>query len=152
MTTVDSWPKTLPMPSVGSWNSTTETHLIASTETNATSKERSDTQLFGGGKFEVVALPGGFLTFLLQKYIDQKVNLTKQRQDAKRKISGQSYSYIIRKVWCHQIWIWKQKKSLCSSYLTSNGKSCLLITFSSWLESKRKRAREKKEKIQAYND
>ena len=27
MTTVDSWPKTLPMPSVGSWNSTTETHL-----------------------------------------------------------------------------------------------------------------------------
>ena len=29
MTTVDSWPKTLPMPSVGSWNSTTETHLIS---------------------------------------------------------------------------------------------------------------------------
>ena len=28
MTTVDSWPKTLPMMSVGSWNSTTETHLI----------------------------------------------------------------------------------------------------------------------------
>ena len=28
MTTVDSWPKTLPMPSVGSWNSTTETHLL----------------------------------------------------------------------------------------------------------------------------
>ena len=28
MTTVDSWPKTLPMPSVGSWNSTTETHLV----------------------------------------------------------------------------------------------------------------------------
>ena len=27
MTTVDSWPKTLPMLSVGSWNSTTETHL-----------------------------------------------------------------------------------------------------------------------------
>ena len=27
MTTVDSWPKTLPMPSVGSWNSTNETHL-----------------------------------------------------------------------------------------------------------------------------
>ena len=27
MTTVDSWPKTLPMPSVGSWSSTTETHL-----------------------------------------------------------------------------------------------------------------------------
>ena len=28
MTTVDSWPKTLPMPSAQSWNSTTETHLI----------------------------------------------------------------------------------------------------------------------------
>ena len=28
MITVDSWPKTLPMPSVGSWNSTTETHLL----------------------------------------------------------------------------------------------------------------------------
>ena len=28
MTTVDSWPKTLPMPSVGSWNSTTETHRM----------------------------------------------------------------------------------------------------------------------------
>ena len=28
MTTVDSWPKTLPMPSIGSWNSTTETHLM----------------------------------------------------------------------------------------------------------------------------
>ena len=25
--TVDSWPKTLPMPRVGSWNSTTETQL-----------------------------------------------------------------------------------------------------------------------------
>ena len=30
MTTVDSCPKTLPMPSVGSWNSTTETHLLYS--------------------------------------------------------------------------------------------------------------------------
>ena len=30
MTTVDSWPKTLPMLSAWSWNSTTETHLIGS--------------------------------------------------------------------------------------------------------------------------
>ena len=30
MTTVDSWPKTLPMLSVGSWNVTTETHLVFS--------------------------------------------------------------------------------------------------------------------------
>ena len=28
MTTVDSWPKTLPMPSAPSWNSITETHLV----------------------------------------------------------------------------------------------------------------------------
>ena len=27
-TTVDSWPKTLPMPSSQSWNSTTKTHLM----------------------------------------------------------------------------------------------------------------------------
>ena len=33
MTTVDSWPKTLPMPSVGSWNSTTETHLVSIVQT-----------------------------------------------------------------------------------------------------------------------
>ena len=31
LTTVDSWPKTLPMMSVGPWNSTTETHLPATT-------------------------------------------------------------------------------------------------------------------------
>ena len=28
LTTVDSWSKILPLPSVGSWNSTTETHLL----------------------------------------------------------------------------------------------------------------------------
>ena len=28
LTTVDSWPKTLPMPSVGWWNSTTSTRLL----------------------------------------------------------------------------------------------------------------------------
>ena len=31
MTTVDFWPKTLPMPSAQSWNSTTETHLVSIT-------------------------------------------------------------------------------------------------------------------------
>ena len=31
---------------------------------------------------------------------------TKQRQDTTKKIqSGQSYFYIMRKVWCHQVWI-----------------------------------------------
>ena len=34
LTTVDSWPKPLPMPSAHSWNSTTETHLIESTKIN----------------------------------------------------------------------------------------------------------------------
>ena len=31
-TTVDSWPKTLPMPSARSWNSTTKTHLVYNIE------------------------------------------------------------------------------------------------------------------------
>ena len=59
---------------------------IASTETNDTSKERSDTQLFGSGKFKGVALSGGLHAYLPQKDIDQKVNLTEQHQDAKKKI------------------------------------------------------------------
>ena len=53
--------------------------------TNDTSKERSDTQLFGAGKFEGVALSGGLHAHLPQKDNDQKVNLTEQSQDAKKK-------------------------------------------------------------------
>ena len=42
-----------------------------------TSKERSDTQLFGAGKSEGVALARGLhAAYLPQKDIDQKVNLT----------------------------------------------------------------------------
>ena len=66
-----------------------------STETNDNSKESSDTQLFGAGKFRGMALAGGPHTYLPQKDIDQKVNLTEQNR--------QSYFYILRKVWCHQI-------------------------------------------------
>ena len=58
---------------------------IASTETNNTSKERSDTQLFGAGKFEGVALSGGLHAHLPQKDIEKKVNLTEQSQEAKKK-------------------------------------------------------------------
>ena len=39
---------------------------IASTETNDTSAESSDIQLFGAGKFKGVALSGGPHTYLLQ--------------------------------------------------------------------------------------
>jgi hypothetical protein len=42
---------------------------INSTETNDTSKERSDTQLFSAEKFEGVALPGGLHVHLQQKDI-----------------------------------------------------------------------------------
>jgi hypothetical protein len=41
----------------------------ASTETNDTSKERSDNQLFGAGKSEGLALSGGHHTYLPQKAI-----------------------------------------------------------------------------------
>ena len=58
---------------------------IPSTEANDTSKDRSDTQLFAAGKSEGVALAGGLHAHLPQKDIDQKVNLTEQSQDAKKK-------------------------------------------------------------------
>ena len=59
---------------------------IASTETNDTSTERSDTELFGSGKSEGVALSGGLHVHahLLHKDIEKKVNLTEQSQDAKK--------------------------------------------------------------------
>ena len=57
---------------------------IASTETNDTSEESSDTQLFGAGKSEGVALSGGLHAHLPQKDIEKKVNLTEQSQDAKK--------------------------------------------------------------------
>ena len=58
---------------------------IASTETNDTSKESSDTQLFGAGKFGGVALSGRLHAHLPQKDIEKKVNLTEESQDAKKK-------------------------------------------------------------------
>ena len=45
---------------------------IASTETNDTSKERSDTQLFGAGKFKGVALSRGLHPHLLRKDIEKQ--------------------------------------------------------------------------------
>ena len=47
---------------------------IASTETNGTSKERSDTKLLGAGKSEGVALSGG-----LQAYYATKRHWTKNK-------------------------------------------------------------------------
>jgi hypothetical protein len=58
---------------------------IASTETNNTSTESSDTQLFGAGKSKGVALLRGLHAHLPQKDIEKRVNLTKPSQDAKKK-------------------------------------------------------------------
>jgi hypothetical protein len=55
---------------------------IGSTETNDTSTERSDTQLFRARKSEGVALSGGLNAHLQQKDIEKKVNLTKLSQEA----------------------------------------------------------------------
>ena len=57
---------------------------IASPETNNTSKERSDTKLFGAGKLEGKALSGGLHAHLPQKDNDQKVNLKEESQEAKK--------------------------------------------------------------------
>ena len=58
---------------------------VASTETNDTSTESSDTKLFADGKSEGVALSGGLHAYLLQKTLKKKVNLTELSQDAKKK-------------------------------------------------------------------
>jgi hypothetical protein len=58
-------------------------HHIASTETNDTSKESSDTQLFAARKFKGVAQSRGLHAHLPQKDIEKKVNLTEESQDAK---------------------------------------------------------------------
>jgi hypothetical protein len=66
---------------------------IASTETNDTSTERSDTQLF---KSEGVALLGGLHAYLPHRDIEKKVNLTELSQEAKKTfLLHQSYSYIM---------------------------------------------------------
>ena len=72
-------------------------HLIyiASTETNDTSKESSDTQLFAGGKFEGVALSRGLHAHLPQKDIEKKVNLTEESQDAKKKFFNRANLILI---------------------------------------------------------
>ena len=46
---------------------------IASTETDDNLKGRSDTQLFGAGNFEGVALSGELHSHLLQKDIEKKI-------------------------------------------------------------------------------
>ena len=58
---------------------------IASTETNYTSTERSNTQLFGAGIFKGVALSGRLHAHLLQEDIEKKANLMELSQDEKKK-------------------------------------------------------------------
>ena len=57
----------------------------ATTESNNTSKESSDTQLFAARKVEGVALSGGLHAHFSQKDIETKVNVTEESQDAKKK-------------------------------------------------------------------
>ena len=59
---------------------------IASTETNNTSTESSDTQLFGAEKFEGVASSKWLHAHLPQKDFEKKVNLAELSQDAKEKL------------------------------------------------------------------
>ena len=56
---------------------------VASTETNDTATERSDTQLYGARKSEGMALSRRFHTNLPQKDIEKKLNLTELSQGAK---------------------------------------------------------------------
>ena len=61
---------------------------IASTETNNTSKERSDTQLFGAGKFEGVALSGGLHAHLPQEDIEKKSKFNEANWGWKKKCAN----------------------------------------------------------------
>ena len=58
--------------------------IVASIETNDTSTERSDTQLFGVGKSKGVAFSGGLTFYLPQRNIEKIVNLMELSQDAKK--------------------------------------------------------------------
>ena len=81
-------PVNLPQFNYVTWHSWTRDDLqgsIASTETDDTSKGRSDTQLFGAGKFEGLAWSWGLHAHLLQKDIEKNINSMKQIQDAKIK-------------------------------------------------------------------
>ena len=74
---------------------------IASAETNNTSKGRSDTQIFGAGKFKGVPSSGGLHAYFLKKGIEQKVNLMEQSQDSKRNFN-----------WANLILIWWGKSGI----------------------------------------
>ena len=57
---------------------------IASTETNDISEESSDTQLFGAGKSEGVALSGGLHSYLPQKDIEKKSKFNRAKSGRKK--------------------------------------------------------------------
>ena len=65
MTTVDSWPKTLPMTSVGSWNSTTETHLIFITDCGKADDQRGGQSNLLGTRTTGVATSNNLVSFLI---------------------------------------------------------------------------------------
>ena len=60
---------------------------IASTETNDTSTESSDTQLFGAGKSKGVALSGELHAHLPQKDIEKKSKFSRAKSGFKKKKS-----------------------------------------------------------------
>ena len=59
---------------------------IANKETNDTSTESSDTQLFGAWKFEGMALTGGLHAHLPQKDIEKKGKFNGAKSGRKKKI------------------------------------------------------------------
>jgi hypothetical protein len=66
---------------------------IASTETNDTSEESSDTQLFGTGKFGGVALSGRLHAHLPQKDIEKKSKFDRGKSGCKKKNFWSRQSY-----------------------------------------------------------
>ena len=75
---------------------------ITSTETNDTSKESSDTQLFEARKFRAWHYQKGSTPTCCKKTLKKKVNLTEESQDAKKKFNRANLiSSIMRKVYAH---------------------------------------------------
>ena len=58
--------------------------IVANTETNDTSTESSDTQLFGAGKFEGVALSRGLHAHLPQKDIEKRSKFSRAKSGGKK--------------------------------------------------------------------
>ena len=67
---------------------------IASPETNDTSTERSNTQLFEAGKSKGVALSGGLHAYLPQKDIEKKHNFNRAKSGRQKKFNCSNFILI----------------------------------------------------------